>query len=184
MSDSGFLDVSLLKLPKSCIVDAIDWLFLAGNKGVEGVALWAGRKEGDVFTILKTIIPQQNAGNVEQGLVYFVGEDELFRISLELYDEGLQLFAQIHSHPGAAYHSDTDDTFPIVTTIGGLSVVVPDFAKDGLEVEKWAVFQLLPQNGWTELGATYKKQFIQIIDDLPSAVKKLVRKPFKFWPWR
>src|SRR5436309_1989201 len=35
--------------------------------------------------------------------------------------------AQFHTHPGVAYHSTTDDTWPMVGTPGFISIVVPRF---------------------------------------------------------
>jgi hypothetical protein len=35
---------------------------------------------------------------------------------------------QIHTHPGQAFHSPTDDNWPIVAQAGFLSMVIPDFA--------------------------------------------------------
>ena len=37
---------------------------------------------------------------------------------------------QIHTHPGCAYHSETDDAFPAVRTEDFLSLVLPRFAVD------------------------------------------------------
>lgn len=36
--------------------------------------------------------------------------------------------AQVHTHPGPAYHSDRDDTLALVHTPGYLSLVIPRFA--------------------------------------------------------
>jgi len=36
--------------------------------------------------------------------------------------------AQVHTHPGEAFHSATDDHWPIVSQPGFLSIVIPDFA--------------------------------------------------------
>jgi hypothetical protein len=178
----GFLDVDKIILPKSCADEAVRSLFRAGTRRVEGVALWAGVKESEsTFHIKRTIIPKQTAGNIESGLIYVVEGDELHRISLELFDNGLQLIAQIHSHPGAAYHSETDDAYPIVTVVGGISIVVPNFAIGGVKLNEWAVYRLMPDTNWHELNEGTKEGLIIIVDDKP---EKNTYKPFKFWPWR
>lgn len=48
---------------------------------------------------------------------------------LELAEHRQTVRAQIHTHPGTAYHSSTDDDFALVHTPGYLSLVVPDFAR-------------------------------------------------------
>ena len=37
--------------------------------------------------------------------------------------------AQVHTHPGSAYHSSRDDTLALVHTPGYLSLVIPTFAR-------------------------------------------------------
>jgi hypothetical protein len=182
MSANGFLDINTIILPEKLAVTAIEALYSAGRKGAEGVALFAGTRDGTVFKIEKTIVPKQKAGSFEEGLIYVVEGDELYRISLDLFDNKQQLVAQIHSHPSAAYHSETDDMYPIVTVLGGVSIVVPNFAKGGVNLTEWAVYRLLPGSIWTELNIDKKFSLIKIIDD--ETKEKKERKKFRFWPWR
>ena len=63
---------------------------------------------------------------------------ELPRLNVLLHERNLTLVAQLHSHPTNAYHSSTDDTYPIVTRAGRISLVVPDFAlQQDLITLKW-----------------------------------------------
>ena len=57
---------------------------------------------------------------------------------------------QVHSHPTDAYHSETDDTYPIATLEGSLSIVLPFFGRDGWESKDIAVYRL-GRTGWDEL---------------------------------
>lgn len=180
----GFIDITTIYLPKTLVLEAWNWMYQAGRHQVEGVALWVGVRDGTSFHIKRTIIPAQNAGHVEDGLVYVVPGEELHRIALELFDTGLDLIGQIHSHPGAAYHSDTDDAYPIVTVTGGISVVVPNFATGRLKLSEWAVYRLVSDQGWLELSATERQALLQIVDDEKPQQKSSKHKPFKFWPWR
>lgn len=182
MSSNGFLEIETIYLPKKLAVTAIEALFSAGRRGVEGVALWAGKSDGKCFHVEKTIVPRQEAGSVEDGLIYVVEGDELHRIALDLYDNKQQLIAQIHSHPGAAYHSKTDDMYPIVTVLGGVSVVVPNFARGGVNLLEWAVYRLLPDTNWTEQDTKQKTMLIKIIDEGTSDNKP--KKRIWNWPWR
>jgi Prokaryotic homologs of the JAB domain len=49
---------------------------------------------------------------------------------LALARAGREVRLQVHTHPGAAYHSATDDAYPAVQTPGFLSLVIPRFAQD------------------------------------------------------
>jgi hypothetical protein len=180
MNNSGFLEIQKVLLPRSCAQEAIYCMFNAGLRKVEGVALFAGRRDGDTFIIERTIVPKQQAGNLESGLIYIVEGDELHRIGIEIFDSGLQLFAQIHSHPGAAYHSETDDAYPIVTVLGGISIVVPNFARGGLNIREWAVYQLIPEIGWNGMSEDRKQQYFEIIEDVSDRRRF---KWYKFWLW-
>jgi hypothetical protein len=46
----------------------------------------------------------------------------------KLAQENAGVRVQIHTHPGAAFHSGVDDDWPIVQTSGFLSLVIPRFA--------------------------------------------------------
>ena len=84
---------------------------------------------------------------------YRIEEEDLARLADHLADHGLVLPAQVHSHPGDAYHSEADDADPIVATLGGVSIVVPDFASGPVSPSTWAVYRLVPSEGWVELTA-------------------------------
>jgi hypothetical protein len=160
---NGFLQISRIMVPHECVQIAYDHMRLVGKKHLEGVALFVGREVDDTFLVTETIVPKQVALTLENGLLYSVGGEELHRLNVYLYTNNLSLISQIHSHPGLAYHSETDDAYPIVTTTGGLSIVVPNFAAAQASVDIWAVFQLSTSNSWVELGEKEKTSLISII---------------------
>ena len=108
----GLEDINKVEIPFSKIEEVYSHLRYAGTKRIEGVALLSGKREGEIFKVLNTIIPKQEAYNHEGGLLYTVDADELHRINVWLYRNAQQLVCQIHSHPSEAYHSDTDDAYP------------------------------------------------------------------------
>ena len=122
----------------------------AGRDGVERFVLWSGLIDDDTFRAQTTHIPKQAAYRSTEGLCVRVDGDELHRLNLWLFQHGERLAVQVHSHPTDAYHSDTDDTYPIVTTRGGLSLVVPDFGLFGVRGPGTALYRLGP-SGWQEL---------------------------------
>ena len=64
---------------------------------------------------------------------------------------------------------------------GGISIVVPDFARCGVDLSKWAVYRLLPSSGWTKMKADEKETFFEIIEDTPE--QKRANTWYKFWLW-
>jgi hypothetical protein len=161
---NGYLSIKKIFFPYLSLKDAYKHMRNAGSHGFEGVALFAGKESGNDFKIETAIIPNQKAMSLEEGLLYAVDGDELHRINVWLYENKMSLIAQIHSHPSKAYHSKTDDAFPIIATLGGLSIVVPDFAKGSIDVNTWAVYRLLPKSGWTELDVQEKSFLIELTE--------------------
>jgi len=59
--------------------------------------------------------------------------------------------AQIHTHPGRAFHSPTDDAWPIVSQAGFVSVVIPNFAKGEQSLRNAWIGRLEAHGGWRRL---------------------------------
>ena len=163
MENPGLLGITNLRVPRPVVEDAMDHLSSSGALGVEAIALWAGSLDGDTFHVQSTIIPAQRACRTSEGLFYVVEGTELQRINRHLFRFGMMLGAQLHSHAGEAYHSETDDAYPIVAVLGGVSVVVPDFALGSPGPDAWAVYRLLPDRGWTALDGEHVSEFISIV---------------------
>lgn len=125
-------------------------LIKAGRRGYERFVLWSGVIVDEIAHVHTTHIPRQTAYKTSDGLLVRVPGEALHELNVWLYENDEALVAQIHAHPANAYHSETDDTYPIVTTLGGLSIVVPDFARSGLDCPGTAVYRLA-DDGWLEL---------------------------------
>lgn len=160
---TGFLGVEKIILPKTNAEKAYSFMKKAGQEGVEGVCLFVGRLNGNVFEITDTIIPEQTAMKIKAGLLYSVDGDELHRINVWLSENNLRLIGQIHSHPNRAYHSETDDAYPIVATLGGISIVVPDFAMRAMDIDDWAIYRLYEKDGWIELTSNEVENLFQLV---------------------
>jgi hypothetical protein len=135
-----------------------------GQQGFEGFALWAGVREGALFHVRQTLIPAQRALRTASGVCVAVDADELHRLNIWLFEQHMLLIAQLHSHPGAAYHSDTDDMFPIATTVGCLSLVVPDFARQPFTLDRCAVYRLMPGGRWIGFAPADVLRLITIVE--------------------
>jgi hypothetical protein len=59
---------------------------------------------------------------------YEIDQGWLARAWVELGVKCQTIRVQIHTHPREAFHSATDDAFPVVGTAGFLSLVLPRFA--------------------------------------------------------
>ena len=160
MNDLSQLEQVRVRL--SDLVAAYRHFRFMGRQRCEGVALWVGRISDSNFEVTETVIPKQKGLRSDNGLAYVVEEAELRRLNVWLYEQELRLIAQLHSHPTEAYHSETDDLYPIMTTVGGLSIVVPDFAAGPPDIHQCVTYRL-DQNGWAELSTAEITKLIEIV---------------------
>jgi len=122
--------------------------------GFEGFVLWAGELTDErSFRFLSAIIPDQEAMMTKNGLLVTVSGEALFEVNKAVHERKEILGAQVHTHPTNAYHSSTDDAFPMVTLLGALSVVIPDFAVNApKDIESWAWYRLSRKGKWDLVG--------------------------------
>lgn len=154
--------ISKINVKSSTVEKTIDYLREVGKRGAEGMVLWVGNAIRQLFEVEEAIIPIQSGLVTRDGLLVKVEADELFRINKWLYEHKMLAIAQLHSHSGEAYHSDTDNAYPIITTLGGLSLVVPDFASREFELSNCAVYRL-GENGWLLLNKRFVDSLIEVI---------------------
>ena len=140
--------IETFTVPRNVVAYTENDLRAAGRKGFELFVFWTGAVDGDRFVVRHGHVPKQTASRTRRGLSVRVEGQALHELNVWLFDNEEVLGVQIHAHPTDAFHSETDDTFPIVTTLGGLSLVVPDFCRAGLLTGS-APFRLSPQ-GWTQ----------------------------------
>lgn len=147
-----------LDLPSDLLAEAGQFLESRGVYGQEGAALFAGPDAGPITRLV--VVDQRasteraawvevtDAGRREQALA--LGPNERYH-------------ARIHSHPGRAFHSRTDDANPILTFDGALSIVAPYFGlglRDGLH--SCAVYRL-QQGKWARLDAAELDLHLRVV---------------------
>lgn len=135
----------------------------AGFDGNERFILWSGVIRDDSLIVRTLHCPKQTAYRLDSGLCVRVDSDELHRLNVWLFANTERLAVQVHSHPTEAFHSDTDDAYPMVTTLGGLSLVVPDFARRGVRGPNTALYRL-SSRGWEGLSPTEARRVLRLED--------------------
>ena len=91
-----------------------------GTVGCEGTAMIASDGHRT-----RLVVPAQEATPVPYCTVEVTKKGKLALAAALGSDE--RYVARIHSHPGLAFHSPTDDANPAITHEGALSIVVPFF---------------------------------------------------------
>jgi DNA-binding HxlR family transcriptional regulator len=79
---------------------------------------------------------------------YSVDSDWLSLFLRDLYQQNRSARAQIHTHPGEAFHSVTDDGYALVPAPGFISIVIPDFAQGRIGFECAAMYRMSDVGVW------------------------------------
>lgn len=112
-------------LPTSLLTETLERLRAGGRQGHERVVLWLSPVSGgNPAKVTEVYEPQQ-----ETAVDYFhLPSSSLKALMARLRAGRLKVAAQIHTHPGEAFHSKADARWAIVRHVGALSLVLPRFA--------------------------------------------------------
>ena len=142
--------VQQFRIQASAIGETVEAIRSAGQEGYELFVIWSGQLDNDIFTVAQVHIPHQTSYRLDSGLCVRIDGSELHRLNVWLYEARQVVGVQVHSHPAGAYHSATDDTYPIATLEGSLSIVLPFFGRDGWASSGIAAYRL-ELGGWLNL---------------------------------
>jgi hypothetical protein len=83
----------------------------------------------------------------------FVLDDQwLSDFWLELGNANMGIRVQVHTHPQGAFHSQTDDEFPIIHKPGFLSLVIPNFGLGPVGFDEAYLMEIQPDGQWREVA--------------------------------
>lgn len=135
-----------LLISKSLIEETIAVLQEGGRRQCETVVFWLGKGN----TVDEVYRPEQSVS-----IDYFRLTSESMRSLMNyLKRDRRRILAQMHSHPGEAFHSKADDDWAVIRHEGALSLVVPTFAsttKLHNFYDVTATFSLSPNDKWVEV---------------------------------
>lgn len=83
----------------------------------------------------------------------FVLDDRwLNKFWMELGDMNMGIRFQVHTHPREAFHSPTDDEFPIIHKPGFLSLVFPNFGLGPVGFQDAYLTEIQPDGRWRQVA--------------------------------
>jgi hypothetical protein len=120
-------------------------------------ACGGGRRECQVLWLSSWESPQDIARVVhprhKAHLGGFVLEDQwVSEFWSELGDVNMGIRVQVHTHPGEAFHSPTDDAFPIIHKPGFLSLVIPNFGLGPVGFDEAFLTEIQPDGRWKKVA--------------------------------
>ena len=114
----------LIQCPRGFLVETISFLHEGADSNSESMVLWLGTKQDRGWEVREVVRPDQ-----EVDVDFFrIPPPSMRKLMSHIRATRLQILAQVHSHPGRAYHSKADDAWAIVRHVGAVSIVVPTFA--------------------------------------------------------
>jgi hypothetical protein len=132
-------------LPRRILEETFAHFRGCGRGRRECQVLWIGPWDAPT-TITKAIHPKHEAH-----IGGFVLDNAwLNDLWFALARESLGIRIQVHTHPGEAFHSPTDNDFPIVHTVGFLSLVIPNFGLGPIGFEEAYLAEIREDGRWSE----------------------------------
>lgn len=139
-----------LVMPESCLVGLIECLLPANARRHEGVAFLIGRICGETTIAIQSVRP--NAITTPGS--FFVPAAEMAKVVGIALDQDMQVVAQVHTHPGDAFHSDGDEDGAKIRYPGFFSIVLPDYGDRLPATEGAAVYLCRENREWEALTAS------------------------------
>lgn len=106
------------------VESTLGFLTAAGQRHIECIVLWLGKRNGDQVRVEEAYLPDQ----VAEEDMFHIPQPSMTKLYAHLRAKRLMVAAQVHSHPHEAFHSLADDRWAIIRHEGALSLVVPYFA--------------------------------------------------------
>lgn len=140
----------LLHLAEGLLQQTFRTLRACGKGRCECVIYWTGPTLCGIADGIEHPVHRRSA------IGYSVDDNWLTKFCNRLASTKRSVKVQVHTHPGEAFHSTTDDLWPIVSQAGFLSVVIPNFAMGQQSLDMAWIGQLGPDGTWRELSGVAK----------------------------
>jgi proteasome lid subunit RPN8/RPN11 len=135
----------LIRLTNDLVRGTFSMLQECGRGECECAVYWAGPTPADLVDRIDHPIHSRSPFGYE------IQDSWLTEFWKRLAKSGRSVKAQIHTHPGEAFHSATDDRWPIVSQAGFLSIVIPDFAAGEPSLDNAWIGRLQADGTWRHL---------------------------------
>ena len=140
------------RVPRDVLVETRELLLPSALEGLEGVVVWFARmRDGENADVLGAYRPKQMAYRSPLGLSVEIPQDAISAMIMTL-PSGVFLAARVHTHGEEAYHSSMDDRNMLIAHAGAISIVVPHFVSEPIDLTRCSVNLLDAGGDWVELS--------------------------------
>lgn len=134
-------------LPKEILEATFEHFRQCGRGREECQALWVS--SWDAPEALSRVVHPKHAAHFG-GFVLDDAWLNAFWLDLGNTNSGVRV--QVHTHPREAFHSKTDDNFPIIQKPGFLSLVIPNFALGPVGFKDAFLTEIQPNGQWQQVA--------------------------------
>ena len=145
----------LLRLAKDIVGETFRTLSECGRGECECVTYWTGPTEQNLVDGL------EHPAHKRSPFGYEVEDTWLTDFWKQLAQSKRSVKAQLHTHPGQAFHSASDDQWPIVSQAGFVSIVIPDFATGEPTLDRAWIGRLEANGKWRRLPSVSEAVILQ-----------------------
>jgi hypothetical protein len=143
------------RVPAVVLGETFAELRRCGRGRRECQVLWTSPWDSIVL-IDRVVHPKHHA----RGDGFELDGDWLTEFWKELTSTRTGIRVQIHTHPGPAFHSPTDDGWPIIHTPGFLSLVIPGFANGPSDFTGAYLAELGESGSWDEVPISERLEVV------------------------
>lgn len=136
-----------LKIHKNILAEVLNELRTSSRK--ERVVLLLGNRNSECYIADEMFVPMQ----ITDRDYFEIPEEGMDELMNKLRSDRKMMVAQIHTHPGTAFHSQADDKWAIIRHKNAYSLVLPHFASTTTLsnfFERVATYTLNEKNIWTQ----------------------------------
>ena len=149
-------------IPVSVLEETRAFFQLKGRDRCEGTGLLIGVfRDAAHASVTRVFFPEQVCRKSRWGVAVDLTERAHYTLPDELKGDE-RFLARIHSHPAKAYHSERDDENQVISHKGAISIVVPFFGRDPINLRNCAVYVLDHMEGWIPLTIEEIKRHLRI----------------------
>ena len=153
---------SPIAVPAIIVQETLAELQTWGRRRSERIVLWLGSRTRSGIRVKMVWIPDQITGRD----FFEIPRKGMQALFAALREHRLMVAAQVHTHPGRAFHSSADNEWAIVRHAGALSLVLPYFSMrtdHNAFARDAAVFVLSATNEWVQAHPINVHRFYEIL---------------------
>ena len=133
-----------------------------GDGRRESGAFLLGRRDGQRRAIARfAYYDDLDPRCLDSGIVVFDGAGFPALWSL-CREAGLEVVADVHTHPGAPRQSPADRANPMIAQAGHVALIVPDFARRGRRAAELGIYEYAGEHRWRDCGGARAGRFFYI----------------------